>query len=120
MNQLTTLQAVIATVLTCFVMIFLRAFPFVIFSKIKPPKALKFVEKYIPVVAIAVLFTVCLKEKTTDLIFNSSEGIATEFPKIISAIISATVSGAIFVWKKNSMLSIFGGTILYMVLIRIF
>jgi branched-subunit amino acid transport protein AzlD len=39
-----------------------------------------------------------------------------EIPSVICAIISITVTAVLHIWKGNAMLSIFGGTILYMVL----
>ena len=81
--RLTLSEALIATLVTAALMYLLRAFPFILFSRKKPPKVLSFIEKYIPAIA-GVLLTIILH-----------------------------------LWKGNSMISIFGGTILFMVLERL-
>ena len=113
--KLTDTEALIATFAIGAMMLLLRLLPFIIFSKRKPPLFFSYVEKFIPALAIAVLFTVCLKSSTSDLIFSGS-GLAEEFPSIICALISVAATAALHIWKNNAMLSIFGGTVLYMIL----
>lgn len=90
----------------------LRAIPFLIFSKKEPPKFLRFAEKYIPVIAIAVLFVICLKEKTTDLLLKNDFST----PELIAGIAGTITAILLHIWKNNSMLSIFGSTILFLIL----
>ncbi|MDR1748046.1 MAG: AzlD domain-containing protein [Spirochaetaceae bacterium] len=85
-----------------------RAFPFVLFSRHKPPGILLFIEKYIPPMIMAVLVVYCLKSVS----FTSAPYGVPE----LAALLFVT---AVHLWRKNAMLSIFGGTILYMVLIRV-
>ena len=95
-------------ILTTLLLLFYRAAPFLIFSKKEPPAALRFVEKCLPPLIIATLIVYCLK----DIDFASSPYGAPHFVAI-----AATVG--LHLWKKNSMISIFGGTILFMLLSRI-
>ncbi len=101
------LVAALTIALTTVLLFFYRGAPFFIFSKREPPAALKFVEKCLPPLIIATLIVYCLK----DINFSARPYGAPYFIAI-----AATV--ALHLWKKNSMLSIFGGTILFMVLNR--
>lgn len=106
--RLTLLQAIIATLASAILMFLLRAFPFMLFSKRKPPKLLSFIEQYIPAMVIGVLIVYCLIDPKY-MSFTSS-------PWSIPALAGVISTAALHLWKKNSMISIFGGTIIYMVL----
>lgn len=108
-------EALIATLAIGLMMFLLRVLPFLIFAKRKTPPFFTFVEKFIPALSIAVLFAICFKERTTDLIFNTPDAMV-ELPSIISAVLAAIFTTVLHLWKSNAMISIFGGTILYMVL----
>ncbi len=108
-------QIVIAIFLVGLLMFLMRASAFIVFAKKEPPKFLRFVEKYIPSLSIAVLFLVCLKEKTLDLVIGGGESPA----KMLSALGGAILTVMLQLWKKNSMISIFSGTILFMLLSHI-
>ena len=88
-------------ILTSLLLFFYRGAPFLIFSKRQPPKALRFVEKCIPPLIIATLIVYCLKD-------------------IDYAARPYGVTVGLHLWRRNSMISIFGGTILFMFLSRIF
>ncbi|MBO6219523.1 MAG: AzlD domain-containing protein [Treponema sp.] len=113
--KLTSTEALIATLAIGLMMLLLRFLPFVIFSNRKSPAFFSFIEKFIPALSIAVLFLVCFKERTTDLIFKSSN-FTTEISSVICAIVASLLTVLLHLWKNNAMLSIFGGTILYMIL----
>ncbi|MBO4546107.1 MAG: AzlD domain-containing protein [Treponema sp.] len=104
-----TATVVLTIILTSLLLLFYRGAPFMIFSKREPPKALKFVEKCLPPLIIATLIVYCLKD-----INYAARPWGT--PQFIA--IAATV--LLHLWKRNSMVSIFGGTILFMVLSRVF
>lgn len=106
--NLTLIQAIIATFVSAAVIFALRAFPFVLFSKREPPKVLRFIEKYIPPMVMAVLLVYCFKGVN----FMSK-------PFGIPEIVALSFTVVIHLWKKNSMISIFGGTIIFMILSRI-
>lgn len=105
---LTLNQILIATVISAAVIFATRAFPFVLFSKKDPPAIIRFIEKYIPPMVMAVLLVYCFK----DVNFASN-------PFGLNEIIALYVTIMLHLWKSNSMISIFGGTIIYMILIRL-
>lgn len=107
MSSATTVALTI--ILTSLLLFFYRGAPFFIFSKREPPAGLKFVEKCLPPLIIATLIVYCLK----DVNYAAKPWGAPQFIAI-----AATVG--LHLWKRNSMVSIFGGTILFMLLSRIF
>ena len=85
-----------------------RAFPFILFGgDRKPPKALIFLGKALPPAIIAMLVVYCLKG--TELLV---------YPYGIPEAISVVVIIILHILKRNNLLSIFGGTILYMLLVQ--
>ena len=103
---MTTLsQALIAVFLMALVILATRAFPFLLFSRRDPPAAIRFVERFIPPMVMAVLVVYCLKD--------ISWGV---WPSGIREIAALAVVTALHLWKKNAMLSIFGGTAFFMIL----
>ncbi len=106
--RLTLVNAVIATLACEDLMFLLRAFPFILFSKKKPPRILRFIEKYIPAMVIGVLIVYCLCDAKY-LTF-------TQRPWGIPAVTGAALTAVLHLWKGNSMISIFSGTIAYMLL----
>ena len=100
---------VILAIILSSILIFLeRAFPFILFSKKNPPKVIQFIEKYIPPLVMISLVCYCLK----DITFTT--GIVGFLPYLLGIIITIVLH----LWKRNSLISIFGGTIVYMFLIR--
>lgn len=99
---------IIATALSGLIIFILRAIPFLIFLNRPAPKYISIFEKYIPPVAIFLLLIYCLRD--TD--FSTLHGWIPQICALAFTVIS-------FLWKKNSILSIFGGTILFMVLGKI-
>lgn len=103
------IEALIAIFATAFLMLLLRAFPFILFSKREPPKIFGFVEKCIPSMAIAALLLYCLKDTN----FKTE-------PFGVPTLSAVALTILLHLWKNNSMISIFGGTILFMLLDYIF
>jgi branched-subunit amino acid transport protein AzlD len=99
------LSALIAVSGMALVILLARAFPFLLFSRRDPPALLRFVEKYIPPMVMAVLVIYCLKDIRW-----------TRWPSGIRELVSILAVVGLHLWKKNAMLSIFGGTALFMVL----
>lgn len=86
-----------------------RALPFLLFDRGEhPPKIVLYLGHMLPPAIIAMLVVYCLSSVTA----SQLSGWAPE------AIAVAAVIG-LHVWKGNNMLSIFGGTILYMVLVQV-
>lgn len=106
---MSSLYVVFLTILfTALILIFYRAFPFLLFSTREVPAAFKFIEKSLPPLIIAVLLVYCFK----DLDFAEKPFGAPNFIALAAVVV-------LHLWKKNSMISIFGGTILFMVLSRV-
>ena len=100
-------KAVIVSLLIGLIVFGERLFPFAIFSKRKPGKLIHIFERYIPPIVMLGLLIYNLR----DVRFSS----LVQWVPQISAIAFTIVT---YLWKKNSLVSIFGGTIIYMILIR--
>ena len=86
----------------------LRFLPFLIWNgKRKTPAYILFLGKYLPYAIMGMLVVYCLKgvELTT-------------FPHGLPELISVAAVALLHIWKKNTLLSIVGGTLLYMILIQ--
>ncbi len=96
---------ILAVALTTFAT---RVFPFLVFPKGREiPRTIQYLGKVLTPAVIGMLVVYCLK---------STHPLAYPFgiPEVISVI---TVAG-LHVWKRNNLLSIGVGTVLYMVLIQ--
>ena len=108
MNSLT--EALVMVFAMGIVIFFCRAFPFLFFARGGENRGafFSFVEKTVPPVAMTVLA------------FNAIGG---AFRETLSGgllvLAASTFTALLHLWKRNSLLSIIGGTVLYMVLIRI-
>lgn len=110
-------NAVIACFCCALIIFFERAFPFILFSKKNPPKIIHFIEKYIPPMVMAALLFYCLKDINfvkTDTFVKS-----VDFKGFVPYFVGVIFTVGLHIWKRNSLLSIFGGTIIYMILIRV-
>lgn len=86
-----------------------RALPFAVFGgKREMPGTLRRLTTLLPPAIIAVLVVYCLK----GLSLEDSTGLAATIVALAAVVI-------LHIWKKNTLLSIASGTIIYMVLIRI-
>jgi len=94
------------------VILFCRAFPFLFFDgkTISSRKAvfLKFVEKSVPPVAMTVL---AFNAMGGAIQGNAGDGLLVLAASVFTALVH--------LWKQNALLSIFGGTALYMILQRV-
>ena len=85
-----------------------RALPVLLVpGKKKQPAFILYLGKYLPPAMIALLVVYCLK----------GAGF-TAFPFALPELLSVAAVAGLHLWKKNTMLSIGGGTILYMVLVQ--
>ena len=90
------------------VTIFTRAIPFILFpGDRKIPKPIIFLSKVLPCSVMGMLIIYCLKDVS---VISAPYGI----PEFISI---AVVVG-LYLWKKNTLLSILTGTVCYMLLIQ--
>lgn len=84
-----------------------RFLPFIIFPEGKePPKFITYLGKVLPYAIVGMLVVYCMK----DAVFSSFRGL----PEIISIIVIAFLH----IWKKNMILSMGVGTVLYMILVQ--
>lgn len=109
-EALAALFLIIAAIAVMAVVTFLtRALPFLLFDRGEaPPKVVLYLGRVLPPAVIAMLIVYCLR----DLSFASA---VSWVPTVLTVL--ATVG--LHLWKRNNLLSIFGGTILYMVLIQV-
>lgn len=102
---MTLWQTVAAIAVMAAVTFLTRAIPFLLFGRGgTPPKVVLYLGKYLPPAVIAMLIVYCLK----DVSFAAAGG-------WLPVLIAGLAVVALHLWKKNDMLSIMGGTILYMV-----
>lgn len=99
-SVLTILAVVLGTMVT-------RFLPFLIFPEGKtPPRFITYLSTVLPYAVIGLLVIYCLKDAVFSPLHGLPEGLAI---------------GLIFLlhkWKKNTLLSIAGGTIFYMILVQ--
>lgn len=93
------LAAALCTLLT-------RALPFTLLGKKKeiPPK-IQYLGRILPPAIMAVLVIYCLRDVTTDLMGNGIRELA-----------AVGVCVGVHLWKKNTLISIFASTAVYMLL----
>ena len=97
---LTIAAVVLATMLT-------RFLPFLVFPEGRtPPAAITYLGTVLPYAVIGLLVVYCLK----DAVFTSWHGL----PELIAIAFIVVLHK----WRKNTLLSIAAGTILYMVLVQ--
>lgn len=103
--MLSVAEALVAAAAMMLIIVFCRALPFLFFAGRKPPAFLSFVEVYMPAIAMTVLA------------MSSYTSIDWTAPAVgaASAVAGAAVV-ALHLWKRNALLSILGGTLLYMLL----
>lgn len=90
------------------VTVLLRFLPFLLFDGKRPvPKVVRYLGSVLPYSIMAMLVVYCLKD--TSFVSTSDW---------LPALISVAAVIALHVWKRNTLLSIIGGTACYMLLIR--
>lgn len=110
-------NAVIACFCCALIIFFERAFPFILFSKKNPPQIIHFIEKYIPPMVMAALLLYSLKD--INFVKNSNFVNSVDYKGFVPYLVGVIFTVGLHIWKRNSLLSIFGGTIIYMILIRV-
>jgi branched-subunit amino acid transport protein AzlD len=85
-----------------------RAAPFVFFMRRRPPAVVDYLQRYIPPMIMTVLVLGSYKY------LNLAKR-----PYGIPEIAAGLAVAGLHLWKRNTLLSIFAGTALYMVLIRV-
>lgn len=105
---MTVTEAILAMFCIALVIFAERLFPFVLFSKRAPGRLIHIFERYVPPVVML------------GLLIYSLRSVSFAEPALwVPPVAGVTFSAATYVWKKNTFISIFGATILYMVLLRV-
>lgn len=85
-----------------------RGLPFLLFGGgKKPPHLISWLGQVLPGAVIAILVVYCLK----GVHFENAAGFLPSF-------LAVAATAALHLWKRNNLISIGGGTILYMVLVQ--
>ena len=104
---MTTTQSVITILVVVLGTMVTRFLPFLIFPETKtPPPYITYLGKVLPYAVIGLLVVYCLKDAVFSKFHSLPECIASCFIVLIHK------------WKKNTLLSIGGGTVLYMILVQ--
>ena len=102
-------HSILIIVIGCIVTAITRFLPFLIFRKnAKTPAIIDHLGKVLPFAIMGMLVVYCLKDVT---LLSAPYGI----PELLGC---ATVA-LLHVWKRNTLLSIGGGTVLYMILVQL-
>lgn len=118
--MLTTTQAIAAIAVMAIVTFLTRALPFLLFDRgDHPPKLVLYLGRVLPPAVIAMLIVYCLKSNILAVEANLTSLLD---PAVLNqwlpALLAVAVVVLLHIWKHNNLLSIFGGTILYMVLVQ--
>lgn len=101
-------RSVIIIVLVALTTLATRAIPFILFpAGKKVPKAVEYLGKVLPPAVIGMLVVYCFKSVNP-----------LSFPFGLPELIAGAVVVVLHIWKRNNLLSIGVGTILYMVLVQ--
>ena len=102
------MQAIMVIAVATAVTVLLRFLPFIVFSGDKEtPKVITYLGKVLPYAIMAMLVVYCLKGT-----------VVTAFPYGIPEAISCVAVVLLHLWKRNTLISIVGGTICYMLLVQ--
>lgn len=112
-------NSVVLIICAAVVTLVLRAIPFMVFSGDKKmPEGVKRIVDLFPATIMAVLVVYCIK---IDL-YGIKEILCKQggnMVNIISTLIALASVTAVHLWKRNTLISIAVGTVVYMVLIRL-
>ena len=99
-------HAALLVIVMATVTMLLRFLPFILFRKQTPPY-ISYLGQVLPAAIIGMLVVYCLKDT-----------VLTKAPFGAPEIIAALAVVGLQAWKRNTLLSILGGTVIYMVLVQ--
>ncbi len=125
--MLTPVQAIASIAVMAVVTFLTRFLPFLLFDRGKePPKLVLYLGRVLPPAVIAMLIIYCLRNPALTVSADLTAGLSSLWAAVVSffvgwapQLISGVVVVILHVWKKNNLLSIFSGTILYMILVQV-
>lgn len=91
-----------------FVTIAIRFLPFLVFGSRETPKFITYLGKVLPYAVMGMLCVYCLR----NISFVSS-------PHGIPELISVAIVVLLHLWRRNTLISIVGGTVCYMMLVQL-
>ena len=101
-------KAIIAIAIMSAVTILIRFAPFLLLNGRETPKAVSYLGRVLPYAIMGMLVVYCLKSVS----FASVDSFLPE-------LIAGAVVVVSYVWKRNTLLSIIGGTVFYMLLVQL-
>ena len=101
------MNAAVLIAVMAIVTMLLRFLPFILFTK-NTPEYISYLGRVLPAALIGMLVIYCLKDVS---VFAAPHG----FPELIAALAVVGLQ----VWKRNSLLSILAGTVVYMLLVQL-
>lgn len=105
-NTSYTLSAIVVIAFVTFVT---RVAPFILFGQGKPtPKNILYIGNYLPPAIMTMLIIYCLRNVALS-----------SFPFGIPEVIGVITVATLHVWKRNNLISIIGGTAIYMISIQV-
>ena len=125
--MLTTGQAIAAIAVMAIVTFLTRFLPFLLFDRgDSPPKLVLYLGRVLPPAVIAMLIVYCLRNPSV----TADGSLTANLPGLLVPVVSFFVGWApqliaglvvivLHAWKRNNLLSIFGGTVLYMFLVQV-
>lgn len=107
-NNVTANHTLLLIGVIALVTLLLRALPFILFRQGKTPEMVTYLGKVMPPAVIGMLVIYCFK----DISF-------TAYPYGLPELAAALSVVVLHIWRRNTLLSIGVGTVLYMVLIQL-
>ena len=109
MTTLSPAQTLVSIAVMALVTFLTRALPFLLFDHgDHPPRIVLYLGQVLPPAIIAMLIVYCLK------------GVSLSSPAgWVPSLLAGLTALLLHLWKKNDLISIFGATVLYMVLVQI-
>ena len=106
---MTTVQAIISIAVIAVVTFLTRAIPFLMFPNNRPvPKYIRYLGDVLPYAVMGMLIVYCLKSV-----------VIIAYPYGLPEVIAILFVVLVHKWRHNLLLSILGGTVLYMVLVQV-
>jgi len=103
-----TLHVLLSICIAGVVTVFVRVLPFLFFRKREVPGVIRYLEGHLPPMVMIILVVYSIRNIQW-----------TVFPHGIPVIAGMILVTALHLWKKNPLLSIFGGTVFYMAVIQL-
>lgn len=99
----------ILIIAVCALCTFLERFlPFAVFGRREVPDIVKYLGKILPMAVIAALVIYCMRGMS----FSSLSGFVPQFA-------AAAVTALLHLWRKSTLLSVAGGTAVYMLFVQV-